>query len=316
MPKINIFNFDYLTLKADLVSAFFLPYFCKDLSFLFYVPNALIMKHLKEARILLEQGDSAGAMEIIENLLSLSPKNTEALKMKSFILDSWGRFDESLSLLHQLGKLSSPSEEEPFFELDKRIEEDRESLIYSRLTPEGRWYFQFSPLQMFISLVGLMGCVLFLLTSPTYFDETNATKSISPGLLLSFFSLVVLPWFILIMINIRGIKKILVGLTGIHVFYGLKKVIYTWEEMGSVVIEYDTNLNTDYLHLIIYSKNTREALVNFDISRNSSVIRARRHFVRLILSYIDTVSYVPRGKATEFLNHNDKAQNTNNSSAA
>jgi tetratricopeptide (TPR) repeat protein len=275
-------------------------------SFIFLVPTFNNMKHLKDAKLLLEQGDSAGALEIVENLLSLSPRNTEALKIKAFVLDSWGRFDESLALLHALGKLSS-SEEEPYAELDKRIDEDRESLIYSRLTPEGRWYFQFSPMQMFISLIGLMGCFLFLITSPSFFD--NSSAPITSGLLISFLTLVVIPWVLLLILNMQGIKKILVGLTGIHVFYGLNKIVYTWDQMGSVVIEYDTNLNEDYLRLIVYSKTTREPLFNFDISKSKSVIRARRHFVRLILSYIDTVSYVPRGKATDYDKKNNDTKN-------
>lgn len=268
------------------------------------------MKHLKEAKLLLEQGESAEAMEIIENLLSLSPKNTEAIKIKAFILDAWGRFDESLALLHTLGKLSS-TEEEPYAELDKRIDEDRESLIYSRLTPEGRWYFQFSPLQMIISLIGLMGCFLFLITSPSFFENSNA--AIPPGLIFSFFTLVVIPWLFLILLNMHGVKKILVGLTGIQVFYGMKKIEYNWEQMGHVVIEYDQNLKEDYLHMIVYSRLTREPLFNFDISKSKSVVRARRHFVRLVLSYIDTVSYVPRGKATNIEKQQDKP---NDSTAA
>ncbi|WGL60422.1 tetratricopeptide repeat protein [Pigmentibacter sp. JX0631] len=271
------------------------------------------MKHLKDAKLLIEEGDSAGAMEVLENLLSLSPRNTEAIRMKAFILDAWGRFDESLSLLHTLGKLSS-SEEEPYAELDKRIDEDRESLIYSRLTPEGRWYFQFSPLQMLISLIGLMGCFLFLITSPTFFEHSKS--SIPPGLLFSFFTLVVIPWFMLLLINMHGIKKILVGLAGIQVFYGMKKIEYSWEQMGHVVIEYDPNLKEDYLHMIVYSRLTREPLFNFDISKTKSVVRARRHFVRLILSYIDTVSYVPRGKATNKEENTINSNNNKNDSAA
>lgn len=271
------------------------------------------MKHLKDAKLLIEEGDSAGAMEVLENLLSLSPRNTEAIRMKAFILDAWGRFDESLSLLHTLGKLSS-SEEEPYAELDKRIDEDRESLIYSRLTPEGRWYFQFSPLQMLVSLIGLMGCFLFLITSPTFFEHSKS--SIPPGLLFSFFTLVVIPWFLLILINMHGIKKILVGLAGIQVFYGMKKIEYSWEQMGHVVIEYDPNLKEDYLHMIVYSRSTREPLFNFDISKTKSVVRARRHFVRLILSYIDTVSYVPRGKATNKEENNSEDINNNKNDSA
>ena len=56
-------------------------------------------------------------------------------------------------------------------------------------------------------------------------------------------------------------------------------------------------------------KPTCEPLFNFDISKSKSVIRARRHFVRLILSYIDTVSYVPRGKATDYDKKNNDTKN-------
>ncbi len=251
------------------------------------------MKHLKEAKQLLEQGDSQGALDIIDNILGLSPKNSQALLLKASIFDSWGRFDDALALLHYLTKISS--DDDVLDELDKRLEEDRESLIYSKLTQEGRWYFPFSPIQIFISLFGLVGCILFLISSPGYYKETHG------GLLVafSFCFFVLIPWSALIILNLKGIKKILVGLKGIHVFYGLKKIEYSWEEMGSAVIEYDRNLNSEYLRLIIYSRSTREPLLNFDISKKRGVIRARRHFVRLILSYVDIVSYVSRGKATE-----------------
>lgn len=255
--------------------------------------DKLCMKHLKDARQLLKEGDAQGALDIIENVLCFSPKNPDALLLKAFILDSWGRFDDSLALLHYITTISN--DDEIIEELDKRMEEDRESLIYSKLTPEGRWYFPFSPIQVFISLFGLMGCILFLIASPGYYNEPHG------GLLVAllFIVFVFLPWSALIILNFRGIKKILVGMNGIQVFYGAKKIAYPWEQLGCAVIEYDRNLNAEYLRLILYSRSTREPLLNLDISRKHGVIKARRHFVRLILSYLDIVSYVSRGKATE-----------------
>jgi hypothetical protein len=251
------------------------------------------MKHIKDAKKLLEQGDAQGALDIIENILSLSPKNPQALLLKSNILDSWGRFDDSLAILHQITKVTS--DEEITNELEMRMEEDRESLIYSKLTPEGRWYFPFSPIQILISLYGLIGCILFLVTSPSYLKEPHGHILVA----ILFFSLVFLPWVVLLMLNLNGVKKILVGINGIQVFYGLKKISFSWEQFSCAVIEYDKNLQTDYLKLILYSKETREPLINLDISKKHGVIRARRHLVRLILSYVDVVSYVSRGKATE-----------------
>jgi hypothetical protein len=251
------------------------------------------MKHLKDARQFILEGDAQGALEIIENILSFSPKNPEALLLKSNIYDAWGRFDDSLLLLHHLTKISS--DERAGEELRTRMEEDRESLIYSKLTPEGRIYFPFSPIQVFISLFGLMGCLLFLLSSPGYSHEANGGGM----LLLSFLSLVFFPWMLLIILSLKGIKRIQVGLHGIQVFYGWTSKSFQWSQFSCAVIEYDKDLNEDYLKLILYSSATREPLLCFDISRRYSIVKARRHFVRLILTYLDVVSYVPRGRATE-----------------
>ena len=264
------------------------------------------MKHLKEARQLLIEGDAQGALEIIEDILSFSPKNPEALFLKSTILDCWGRFDDSLLLLHALSKCSS--DQKITGELQKRMEEDRESLVFSKLTTEGRVYFPFSPIQVFVSLFGLMGCMLFLISSPGYYKEPHGGALVS----LSFLILVFIPWVILIFLSLKGVKRILVGLNGIKVFYGWNSKIFHWNQFSCAVIEYDKDLNEDYLKLILYSSATREPLLSFDISKRYSIVRARRHFVRLVLSYLDVVSYVPRGKATE----QTPTQNNNQSDAA
>ena len=251
------------------------------------------MKHLKDARKLLTEGDAQGALDIIENILAFSSKNPEALTMKADILDRWGRFDDSLAILHFLTKVNSSNE--VMEKLQTRIEEDRESMIYSRLTSEGRWYFPFSPMQVFVSLFGLMGCLIFLITSPAYFKEAHG--GVLVGIL--FFCLVFVPWVVLMFMNLRGVKKILVGLNGISVFYSLKKQFYAWDQVGCVVVEYDPNIHSNYLKMIFYSRSTREPLFNLDISDSTGVVKARRHFVRLVLSYVDIVSYVSRGRATE-----------------
>lgn len=260
------------------------------------------MKHLKDAKQLLDDGNTQGAYEITEHILALSPRNSEALRIKAFILDCWGRFDESFTILRQLSKLygNDPDVAE---DLERRLEEDRESIIYSKLTPQGRWYFPFSAMQIFACLSGLTGGVLFLVSTPAYLNQPDGRLFLS----ISFVFLVLLPWVFLIVLNFYGLKKVLVGFRGIQVFYGIKKVTYTWEELGHAVIEYDTNLYANYLQLTIYSRATREPLLVFDISKRNSVVKARRHFVRLILSYIENVSYVPRGKPLEpegAVNHN------------
>lgn len=261
------------------------------------------MKHLNDAQKLLDAGDSNQALDIIENILSFSPNNPQALRMKASVLDSRGYFDDSLLLLQKAAKLAA-GDEEIGQEFVKRVMQDRESLIYSQLTPLGRWYFPFSPLQIFSSLFVFVGCILFLILAPSFLSKPNGSLWLGG----SFVCFVLLPWILSLVLSFRGIKRIFVGFDGISVFYGFKSLFHTWDEIGSVVIEYDPDLHSNYLHMILYSRATREPLLNFDISQKSSRIRARRHFVRLMLSHIESVNYVPRGRATEFVDQkNNKA---------
>lgn len=246
------------------------------------------MKHLKEAKQLYMLGDSKGALEIIENVLALSPKNTEALAIKSMILDSWGHFEESLHILQKISNYSQIDDEGATTMLDQRLIEDRDALIYSKLTEDGRWYFSFSPLQVFIAVFGLVGCILFLISSPLYFQKDN--NFIFLGL--SFFILVLFPWLLLFILHFQGVKKVLLGLQGISVYYGFLKQFARWDEIGSAVVEYDPDLNKNYLHLLLYDAKGENVLFDFNISQKKSDIFARRHFVKAILAQIKTVTYV------------------------
>ena len=250
------------------------------------------MKHLKDAKKAIELGDSEEALKILEDLLYFSPKNTEALKLKAYLYDCRGRFEDSLQILHQMVKHSSSDDDENIQTFEKRMEEDRESLIYSQISAEGRSYFPFSSTQIFLLVLGLLGCVVFLTTSPSYLGHPNGFLFI----LISFIVFVILPWIFILLSGSRGIKKILISINGIYIYYARKIQSFRWDEMGTVVVEYDTNLKNDYLQLIILSKKTREKLVSFDLSKGHPVIKARRHFLRLIATYADQVLYVPKGK--------------------
>jgi len=249
------------------------------------------MKHLKDAHIYLEQGDAPAALNVLEHILALAPRNTEALRLKAHILDSWGRFDDSFIILEQLSRLKLPADEEeeqtPF---EQRVEEDRKDLAYSELTPEGRVYFSFSKELVFIAMYGLVGCLIFLFACPAYLNEKHGLFFI--GIL--FIVLILVPWVSLIFMNLKRIKKVFVGMQGIKVYKGAKKLAFEWNELSNAVIEYDPNINNQYLHLIVYGKDSKAPVLNFDISEHSADVKARRHFVRLILSYMNVISYLPR----------------------
>jgi len=249
------------------------------------------MKHVKDAQKLLDQGDAPEALGILESILSLAPRNSQALRLKARILDAWGMFDESLLLLHTLSQTGSLSNEE-LAELETRAMEEKESIVYSELSSEGRWYFAFPMAQVWISIYGFMGCAAFLLLSPTLLS--GGTENVAT-LSAAFTFFVVVPWLALLAVHVTGVKRILVGVTGLRVCHRFSQMTHPWASLGKAVIEYDHDTRSGYLRLHLYTpENKVTPLVSFDISRRKSVVRARRHFVRNVLSYVDVVCYLPR----------------------
>lgn len=249
------------------------------------------MKHIRDAKKLVDLGNGPAALEILDNLLELAPRNTEALRLKAQILDHWGHFDISFDLLKRISTLEGPNST-ILEDYEDRLQEEREAMVFSEITPEGRWYFAFPRTQMWISLYGFLGCAAFLLMSSNW--SSRSSESL-PQLLVAFFMLVLVPWVALIVIHLRGIKKILIGVEGIKICTPFSSRVHRWSEISAAAIEYDPNVQTSHLVLKIFGKsNLKEPLETFDVSKNASVVRARRHFVRNILAYIDCVSYLAR----------------------
>lgn len=251
------------------------------------------MKHVNEAQKLFAAGDGTGALQVLENLLDLAPRNPEALRMKARILDSWGRFDESYQTLLKLSQLPNPTQD-VVQEIEQRAVEERESILFSELTSEGRWYYSFPGSQLWVSILGLMGCAMFLISS-SQVNFANPNEVVAMAL--SFVFLVLLPCLFLAVIQLSGIKKILVGLRGMTVCTRFKEKLYTWDELKVAVIEFDPDPRVDFLRLKLFGQGeSRTPLLSLDISKGRSVVRARRHFLKNILTHIDTISYVTRSQ--------------------
>ena len=77
--------------------------------------------------------------------------------------------------------------------------------------------------------------------------------------------------------------------------YGFSKNFAQWDNIGSAKIEYDPNLNANYLHLILYDNSGQNILFDFNISHKKSYVFARRHFVKTLLNHLSDVTYVARG---------------------
>ena len=179
-------------------------------------------------------------------------------------------------------------------DLERCASEEKEALIFSELTSEGRWYYAFPKAQIWISLYGFFGCAAFLFFSSEWL--LAGTENLE-SLATLFVVLVLVPWFALIFASVTGVKRVFIGLGGIRVCTRFREKNCGWSEIQVAVVEYDSDLRNDHLKLRLFSSESRkDPLFVFDISRRSSIVRARRHFVRNILNYVDLVCYVSRGK--------------------
>ena len=286
------------------------------------------MRHVADAKKLLEGGKSREALAVLDNLLGLAPRNHEALRLKATILDAQGRFDESLLVLRDLSRCDSLSAE-VLRDLERRTLEEREVAVYSELTPEGRWYFAFPAAQLWISLYGFLGCAFFLLMSPALLSQ-NAADAL-PSVAFVFLIFVAMPWFMLLTVHMVGIKKILVGLDGLKICTRFRQRLIPWSAVTSASLEHHTDNRAGTLFLVLYGRkpamddlagvhdntpapkhelstilgastrapetaspvpNETRVLLRLNVSPRHSVVRARRHFVRAVLTHIDVVSYV------------------------
>jgi len=275
--------------------------------------DATDMKHVNEAQKLYEAGDGGGALHILENLLDLAPRNPEALRMKAKILDAWGRFEESYQTLLKLSQLPQPSDE-VVKDIEQRANEEREAVLFSELTAEGRWYYAFPGSQLLISILGLMGCALFLISS----SQTNfANPNEVIGMFLSFVFLVLLPSVLLAIIQLTGIKRVLVGLNGLKVCTRFRQHHFAWEQFKAAVVEFDPDPRVDFLRLKLFGENDKHTpLLNLDISKARPVVRARRHFLKNILTHVDTVCYVSRYRQNVHPSGNEHKDEQNKISSA
>ncbi len=247
------------------------------------------MKHVADAKKLIAEGKSHQALAVLDNLLGLAPQNHDALRLKAQILDSQGRFDESLTVLRDLSRHDNISDE-TMRELELRTFEEREAVVYSELTPEGRWYFAFPTQQVWISLYGFFGCAAFLLLSPGLIGQEGSGNLL--GLLAAFLVFVALPWIALMVVHCVGVKRILVGLNELRICHRFKQKRIVWKDVDAAVIQYSSDLKSGSLSLLLYQQGNHEPLVRFNVSKKGSVVKARRHFVRSILTHVDSVSYV------------------------
>jgi tetratricopeptide (TPR) repeat protein len=248
------------------------------------------MKHLNHAKQYLENGQAQKALDIIDHILELAPKNPEALKLKAHIFESWGYFDKSLQILQDILKLQCSLSKDALQKLRHYYEEEKEDLLFTRLTPSGRAYFHFSYWEFWICIFGILGCSSFL----ALYYKASVLFSSNFWIYPAFVTLVLAPFSFLFIHKYFKVSAIILNGQGLVICKRFQKLKIVWEEVRHVQVVYDEDIQTHFLKLKFYFKEKTRQELFIDISSKSSDVKARRHFTKSILAYVDSFSYAPR----------------------
>lgn len=226
---------------------------------------------------MMEDGQHDKAHAALDNLLSLGPGNLEALKLKSILFASEGRFLEEARMWEKIIDQDNEDLDAIYF-FQRRHLEERESFYFTDHLPAGGRRFLAHPRSLInASLGGLLGCTLFLLIS-SYAQKYYFLSStiVSAG---SFFLFVILPWLFIIYAYFKALREVLLTSEGICLNTRLKSYDMKWDEISEAYLARSGAHNEAKLALVLIPKNKEYPAVEIDLSRESTAIRARTCFI-------------------------------------
>ena len=232
----------------------------------------------------MEQGQVDEARGALDDLLALGPGNLEALKVKAAIFGSEGRFRDEEQIWHQILEANPEDEDAVEYVQQRQID-----FYFTDDLPGGSRRFLAYPRALVkISLLGLIGCVSFLLLTKVAEQEK---WSFGPELIFaSFFFFVICPWIGILASWSTSLKNIVTGLDGLIIATRFKSYAYKWTELKSICLVYANNpLDPDLRLMFTPSDGSRPILV--DLNEGSSSIKARTYLVNELSHYFPEITY-------------------------
>jgi hypothetical protein len=238
------------------------------------------MNHVNSIRKNISEGHLEQAESDLETLLLLGPNNLEALKIHASLLATQGHFEQERNIWKQIQKIDDEDHDANEYFLYQQ-QEDREHFYFTDEMPEGGRRFHLYPRALInASLIGLLGCALFLMFSRLLAD--NPVWSQEEVVLSTFFCLVMIPWFYILYHMMRGIRFLSVDSKGLQLSSRLRKRFYAWHLVEAIVVQsYPGDINGPST-LWIEPQPGTEPLLSFDMSERTSSLRAKSYFLNEI----------------------------------
>ena len=241
---------------------------------------------------MLQLGDVEKAESALDNLLSLGPKNIEALSLKAGIYAQRGQYDKEHQMWISVLALD-PEDHSALQYVENAWLEEREQFYFTDEVPQGGRRFLAHPRAMIHgSLAGVCGCALYL------FLSTLTGKYPLLGnpyvMLLLFVALVLLPWLFIVVAYFQAPREVLLDTQGVSVSTRHKIYRLKWGDLESVYLAHRLMPNASSLTLVFVPKDPNLAVLEVDMSRETSVMKAKTCLVREIHKLFGDVTYTNR----------------------
>lgn len=250
------------------------------------------MLHVKQIKDIVDAGQTDEAHEALDQLLALGPSNTEALKLKARLFGYEGRFLLEHRTWDKIASID-PEDEDAVAHMWGRQVEEREHFYFTDDLPGGGRRFMAYPRRLvFMSIIGLFGCVGFLLIMrlATLFPILG-----EPPAMLSLFAVLVLgPWFGIIGSYFRSLRAVVITPEGIAVATRRKVHAFTWTDLDKVCLARAIDAHGASLSLVLVPRESQSAIIEIDMAEGSSTIRARSYLLRDISRLFREPEYTRR----------------------
>jgi tetratricopeptide (TPR) repeat protein len=252
------------------------------------------MQHVKQIRELIDRGEAKQAEDALEQLLSLGPKNTEALKLRAAIYERQGRFNDEAKVWEQVIKVDREDQDAVDWALRRQLE-DREHFYFTDDIPGGGRKFLAYPRSLItLSAAGLVGCMVFLVVSQ--FAGQWAVLS-HPAVILGVFGLCVLaPWAAIVINWFRMMKHVVIQPRFIEIATRFKTIQLPWEQLDQVCLAHSFADRGTGLALVIVPRDATIPAIEINLDENKTSIRARSYLVREISRASQRLAYATRSE--------------------
>lgn len=241
---------------------------------------------------MVDSGDTEKAHAALVDLLALGPHNVEALKLQAQLFRFEGRFDKEAAAWSKIIDADREDPDAINYYIQKQVE-DREFFYFTDALAEGGRLFLAYPRSMItMVMLGLMGCMLFLMTNKL---ASVYSFFLDPTVLLGcVFFFLVLPWILIVITYFRVLRYVKIASSGLEISTRLKTVTSKWQDIEKCYLAHGQGNSSGNLSLIMLPRDRQAAFIEIDIDPATSSIRALPYFVKEVSKFVTEIVFVAR----------------------